>query len=692
MKPSQSGCGRSFNLPGSLWVLLIAATTLHQGTAQNPELAPWVLKAGNMDSDFDRETYLLSVFETGDLEQTDRADLEVFLAFLDQWNRGKQLRWFRKPVEKQRHFDFGIEPDSPLWPLCRLYRVRMEAWVIFAQGAIWNNVDIRREWCAGLRVELERVSRLFLENRILKMYLGFPYPDETPVLAAPGAPAWAVYQREGIERQAAAVHWLIDHRQQPSGEYGGKWGDDCEMWRYWLPVLIAFEDPKIIAAQEKLTRGMWAQDHMRGGYTSKMSDAEHTAEDSADTLTPMMMIDPDNDEWSDRALGIAEFMRTQWTGINERGHLQFKSAYFTSDAIDLSPPRACASLYEFRTLQPVLLYWQRTESKALSDLLIPWLDGWHDASMRGTRGKPPGIIPSAFRWPTGDPGGVPEDWWSPKILEKDPLYFWPSASAMPMATQTFVLGWHMTGDEKYLEPVRAMAEARRAWLKNPVPDPPPGSLAWCGQQMRGLDPALAKIRSLTGTREFDDLLADDTNGYQAMLTTGRDDQLELELRNHAETFRDFFPGFSSEIRVTDRTVRFPALFTGEGTLYGAPLAGIHDPDTKLVFSSLTGEPGDGMYFPLNGVRWLTPPKDFAALVRENSRGRLSAEVFHFGKAPRSMGIELLLLEPGTYSLRLENARTGEKLDGQELEISIGNRRASIEVPARTLCRIVVQSG
>jgi hypothetical protein len=686
MKHVSFGCRRGFSLSGFLWVLLIAAATLLQG--EDPDLVPWVLEAGNMDSDFERETFLLSVVKTEDLAPTDREDLEVFLAFLDQWNRGKQLRWFRKPVEKERHFDFGIGPESALWPLCR-----MEAWVIFAQGAIWNNVDIRREWCAALRVELERISRLFPENRILKMYLGFPYPDEASVLAAPGAPAWAVYQREGIERQAAAVHWLIDHRQQPSGEYGGKWGDDCEMWRYWFPVLIAFEDSKIIAAQEKLTRGMWEQDHMRGGYTSKMSDAdEHTAEDSADTLTPMMMIDPENDEWADRALGIAEFMRTRWTGINERGHLQFKSAYFTSDAIDLSPPRACASLYEFRTLQPVLLYWQRTGSEALSDLLIPWLDGWHDASMRGERGKPPGIIPSAFRWPTGDPGGVPAEWWAPKILEKDPLYFWPSASAMSMATQTFVLGWHLTGDKKYLEPVWAMAEARRTWLKDPVSDPPPGSLAWCGQQMRGLDPALAKIRMLTGTTEFDDLLSDDTNGYQAMLTTDRDDQLVLDLRNHAETLRNFFPGFSSEIRVTDRTMRFPALFTAEGTLYGAPLVGIHEPDTQLVFSSLTGEPGDGMYFPLNGVRWLTPPKDFAALARKNSRGRFSAEVFHFGKAPRAMGLELLLLEPGVYTLRLENVRSGEMLDSRQLHISNDNRRASIEIPARTLCRIDVEAG
>ena len=27
------------------------------------------------------------------------------------------------------------------------------------------------------------------------------------------------------------------------GQYGGGWGDDCEMWRWWAPVLLGFDDP-----------------------------------------------------------------------------------------------------------------------------------------------------------------------------------------------------------------------------------------------------------------------------------------------------------------------------------------------------------------------------------------------------------------------------------------------------------------
>ncbi|MGH8018347.1 MAG: hypothetical protein ACREIA_08655 [Opitutaceae bacterium] len=215
--------------------------------------------------------------------------------------------------------------------------------------------------------------------------------------SVPGAPAWAIHQREAIERQRDIIYWLIDHRQQASGAYGGGWGDDCGMWRLWLPILIAFEDPKIIAAQERLSRGLLAQPHMRGGYTSKMSDAEHTAEDSADTITPLMMLDPTDPEWSGRARRIVDLARTQWTGINERGLLQLKSTYFTVDDIDLRPDRACASMYENRTLQPGLLAWQRTRDAELGAFFVPWLDGWHAVDRSEIRAGPAFLIASRER-------------------------------------------------------------------------------------------------------------------------------------------------------------------------------------------------------------------------------------------------------------------------------------------------------
>jgi hypothetical protein len=356
--------------------------------------------------------------------------------------------------------------------------------------------------------------------------------------------------------------------------------------------------------------------------------------------------------------------------------------------VDLQPERACASLYEHRTRQPVLLLWQRTRDPELGAFLVRWLDGWHDASMRAERGKPAGIIPSAVHWPSGTVGGLPDPWWEPDLTPGpgDPLYRWPSASAMPMITQNFVLGWHMTGDAKYLEPLRAMADARRAWLANPVTDPEPGSLLWCGMRMEGLGEALSKYSMLSGSGEFDDILTDDSGPYLRFLLKGDKAPLEIALRNQARTLRDFHPGFTSEVRITDRTMRFPTLFTAQA-LYDQPLAGIYNADTQLLFSTLTGEPGNGLYFPLMAVRWRTEPRDFAALVHESDTGRFEAEIFHFGRDRREMSAELFLLAQGSYRYELTDVATGGIVALGVIQITGRGDSVALTLPARRLCRL-----
>jgi hypothetical protein len=64
--------------------------------------------------------------------------------------------------------------------------------------------------------------------------------------------------------------------------------------------------------------------------------------------------------------------------------------------------------------------------------------------------------------PTGAVGGTGPDWWLPGIYETS-LYDFPGA--MGLLLNTLVLTAHMTGDATYLEPLRTMAEARRAWLQ-----------------------------------------------------------------------------------------------------------------------------------------------------------------------------------------------------------------------------------
>jgi hypothetical protein len=199
------------------------------------------------------------------------------------------------------------------------------------------------------------------------------------------------------------------------------------MWRWQVPILIGFENPKISRAQERFSAAMMKQEHMKHGYTTRLSDVEHTAEDSADVITPMMHLEPENELWQQRALYLAELMESLWTGRNKRGLLQFKSTYFTVERVETNPQRACDTVYHPRAIQPALLYWQRTGDENLKGLFSDWMDTWVDITARAERGKPAGIIPSAIHWPDGRAGGMGADWWDPRNHGEYTLYLWPSA-------------------------------------------------------------------------------------------------------------------------------------------------------------------------------------------------------------------------------------------------------------------------
>ncbi len=641
-----------------------------------------IRRAGNAEEESVRLEILKKLQDMPGLDRQLKADVDNMAAAVEQWITSKQMPYFGREISRRLDFDFKIAEDSPLYPLTCLYRGRMLVWVTLESGGIIGDQDRRRKFLDKAVAEFRIAHGAFPENRVVRMYLGepIPWPQELP--GTEGAPPWAVLMRENLQRLAEIIVWWIDHRMQEDGQYGGGWGDDCEMWRFWVPVLIAFEDPKIIRAQARFSEALMSQPHMEAGYTSRLTDVEHSAEDSSDVITPMMHLDPDSPVWKDRALRMAALMETVWTGRNDRGQLQFKSTYFSVDRVDGSPQRACDTVYHPRALQPTLLYWQRTGDRKLGALFAAWMETWVDAAARAERGKPAGIVPSAIHWPDGTVGGLGEDWWDPKNHGEARLYRWPSA--MSMMVNTLLLTYHMTGDEKYLQPLRSMAAIRLKWLKDrPRQEPAPGTEAWCAERLGFLAGTLAKYKLLTGSTEFDELLARDHRAYMVS-PSGDRAALVSALRDSAEALRVNFEGYTSEVRYTDRVLRFPALF-GSDMMFREAIPSIKRPNPALLYSLATGDPGDCGYFPLAAVRWLTPPRDIAAMVTETGTGRFTAELFHFGQKERPMEADLYLLAPGKYTFQLVDISGDPISEPAPFSVTGPRPRISLELPPRKAC-------
>ncbi|GMV91900.1 MAG: hypothetical protein AMXMBFR82_16780 [Candidatus Hydrogenedentota bacterium] len=664
-------------------IVLTAFSVMATEAAPIDEL---IARAGNAATDDVRLAILKELRVREDLEAGLAQDVDRLIVEVDRWMNDPRLEYFGSSILKTDQYDFGIAEDSPLFPITELYRARMLTWVTLEFGGLWSNAESKRKQFDKIRPLFESLSQQFPDNPLIKMYLGTPIPAEPVYEPDPDAPAWANAQRESLERMTDILHWWVDHRLRPDGQYGGGWGDDCEMWRIWIPVLIGFDDPKTGDAQERFSSALMAQSHMNEGYTSHVYDVEHTAEDSADALTPMMLLQPDNPVWRDKALRLAELMRNLWSGVNERGQLQFKSIYFSSKEVDLTPKRACDTVYHPRAVQPALLLWQRTGDEQLGSLFSSWMDTWVEATARAERGKPAGIIPSAIHWPDGGIGGVGENWWDPEGHSSDPLYVWPSA--MSLMTQSLLLTHHMTGDPKYLEPLRSMADARLRFLKDRPEEIPTGSEAWCAERLGSLTGVLAKYRFLTGNEEFDELLRSGGSAYVKYRLNGDLEALTKALEQTAAALQINFPGFTSEVRYTDRVTRFPAIFASNG-MFPDGKPGINTPDTTLLYATVSGDPDHPQVFPFNAVRWLTPAREIAALVADAKPDRFEAMLYHFGDEPRDMAAQFYLLKPGTYSMRIASPDERAAFEST-IDVTGSGSTASFTLPASTTCTMVIE--
>jgi hypothetical protein len=315
------------------------------------------------------------------------------------------------------------------------------------------------------------------------------------------------------------------------------------------------------------------------------------------------------------------------------------------------------------------------------------MDTWVDAAGRAERGKPAGVIPTAIHWPDGGPGGLGPDWWDPQNHGEATLYQFPSA--MSMMVHTLLLTWHMTGDVKYLAPIRSMAGLRLKYLRKQLKGSSGvGGEGWCAAKIN-LSSVLSKYKFLTGSGEFDDLLEMEKAPGMVALTGGSRDTLVRALSDTAAALAVNFEGYTSEVRFTDRVLRFSSLFAENG-MFDKAVPGFGSPDTTLLYSTVTGDPGDAGYFPLNAVRWLTPPRDLAALVTATGKERFAAELFQFGGGKRAISAELYLLEPGDYAWEL--AVDGLEQKSGKLTFKGSRARLAFELPPQQVCKLTVRRG
>lgn len=692
---------RSLFLPFLLGVSWILGSAAH--AAWTPAAAELLMRAGNTDDDHERQSLLRQIADLPGLDTQQATEAKTLSSFIAQWNDGALKFYGTQQRDKARHervkYDFGVAVDSPLLPITDLYLGRMIAWTLIEDSTVRTSRDLAKHFKDHAIEAFRRYHQAFPENRIARMYLGETIPWPKHFASVASAPEWAILQREQLERLTEIIVWWIEHRQRSDGQFGGGWGDDCEMWRWWSSVLLGFDDPRVREGQLKFSRAAVERPHLAGGFNVTVTDVEHAAEDTTDNLVPLLVLEPDTARWEQWALKLADFASDVWTGRNQQGGRQFKSFYFSATEVSPVPTRALDVIANVGALHPALLVWQKTGDPKLTTVMTEWLDTWVKSTARAENGKPAGILPASIRWPDGKAAGADGNWWEPVKPGgfMYSYYLWPSV--ITEMTDALVMAYIVTNDEKYLAPIRSMAAIRLRALKQPVStEPQPGTEAWCGVQLAprqnansntgGLVKTLARLKGLTGTQEFDELLS--LEGGEFVLRTDAAGRRELvkALQESAGALRVNFPGFTSEVRSTDRVMRFVQFHSQDYQF--DDYKGVTQPKHELLYRMVTGD-ANAPRFPQMAVRWLTPPRDIAALVTRANRTHLEAELFHFGGESRSMAAELRLLAPGRYQWILEDTSGNSLTSPAPLLIERGRfTRLEFSLPSQQSCILKIK--
>lgn len=656
------------------------------------DLQDLIRRIGNSNDDKER-VHLIEQYSGAGISEEEKNIVGQILNIADHWANGFEkyakagtegnesdgfLCGFLNRCSLERWILPQLPEDHKLFPLIAFYRGRMLIARLIQSGNIINVPDVRDKYLAEAWRLMRIVRAEYPKNELARNYLGEFKPWEEIVRYDANAPAWANYQRMVLEKLTWLVHWWVDKRQISDGQFGGGWGDDVEMWRVWVPLLFAFDDEKAVRSQEKLFNGLYRLSRMQKGYTTIMNDVEHTAEEYSDPLYCMLNMQPENPVWEERAVRVMDYIENLWSGVNDRGHLQFKSTWFNVDGVHSDNTRACDTPYHTRLVEPLMLLWLRKGNKRIGEFITRWLKTWVEATFAEENGKPAGIIPAAIHWPDGKPSGVGKNWWEPQNHNEPTLYYFPVQQNMMY--ECFLQAYHITGDEYFLRPLRFVSEKRLQGVGDrPQGDYKTGSLEWSLSVLKSRIPAiLMKYRIITGDKSYDSIIEKDAGGYERFIFDSDIGRLTKEMDNQRKALSLPIEWYTTEVRWTDRlfaSVRYFNFILEESM--PAFNAG-------FLFSCLTGNVGNYQIMPVFGVKWLTDPTDIAILTEVNSTKEFRAQLYHFGNESRKMKVRFLNLLDGTYSWQISGGRRSR------IKLDQNKREAEFILPPQKLCDLIVE--
>lgn len=519
-----------------------------------------------------------------------------------------------------------------------------------------------------------------------RIYLGEQVPHPVPIVAPADAPAWAALSYRTMHRVMDVIRYWTDERMAPDGQLGGGWGDDVEALRWWAIGPLVCDDDVIRAGWRRMADSVWRQHPL--GYPAPMADVEHNAEPLGDTQPFMPFIEfgtPRFEEMLARLKTNLPLVRDLWTGITADGFRMFRSYYFGATEVQ---DRDGDFAYNTRALHMLANYAYWTGDPEARRVLSEWALHWAEGILREGDGKPAGLVPQLitfktrrFVWGQGAP------WTAPGGLG---CFTYPTGHSA-WVYHYLVVAFEMTGNEAYLEPIRA---GLRLLRDHPRPADPgtitPGSIEHYlyAENFKQAPEVIAAagftMREIANDTSFDDVLATHGNAVvrfrvafdRATDPAGRQQAqaiLEELFTTCLETLDYNLPLRTTEPKSTDR---------------------VRVPGANQLVSLATGRIASGEWgYPFLGVSWEDSGRDLAFLVTRNQPDGLEVFIYNFLDEPKTIGGRLWRLKPGSYDVLLAAAPDWlpipPPLTHQHVTVTGRGQLMTLTVPSRQVVKLTV---
>lgn len=528
------------------------------------------------------------------------------------------------------------------------------------------------------------LKKKYPDAELIKMYLGEQIPFEVPDLVdRKGAPQWALQQHEAMQRMLKIIYWWVNERQEANGELGGKYGDDVEILRWWLPAILGADDATAKKGYVRLVDGVWNSGILERGFAKKIDDVEHSAELFRDTHPSMFMICYGDPEYIERCLISMQNFEKVWTGITPKGHRHFKSCYLSATAVLEKAPMNVDVPLNARAVLPGLWAAWYNRNPALIKLFSEWGNAWVADAARTDEGKPAGVLPAAIAFANDGIGANTGKWHDPG-LEYD-YYKWESLGHVNEMHAQLIGMYGITSNKAFLKPIDFCYDLMIGAAREKLPDhPAQGSLAWVkkvllqgGADKGGAGNPMTDVFSMAGkignSAKYDEFIALHGNPYNKYLANKDQETINKGFDELLSSLRYNFPLLTTEVKYTDR---------------------VYVRGSDLLFGMYTGHFGSGYEYPSTVATWKNTGPDMGVFVRHGNATSAIVSLYNFG-ATRTVTMQTWLLEPGTYKLRMgTDVDDDGKIDADQSEriILLKERvnQVSLRVPARKLQAVTIE--